>query len=208
MKHPKILYFYDPLCGWCYAFSPELKKLMEKHPNWEVEVITGGMVRGASEGPIGNMSEYILGALPRVEEMSSVTFGEEFKNVLRAGTQHSSSIPPSRALAVVKRFFPEEQYAFSILMQRELYQNGSDLNDNKLYFKLFEELELSTDVLTEYLEDELSLKWANEDFQFAANCGISGYPALVIQKEEEYFLAAKGFTRFEQLEEVVDRIVG
>lgn len=203
----KILYFYDPLCGWCFAFADAVKQLKEKYPDWDFEIISGGMVRGVNEGPIGNMSSYILSALPRVEEMSGVKFGTAYREVLKDGTQNTSSVPPSKALAIVKKHFPEQQYSYAEAMQQAYYIEGQDLTSIETHKKLFADLGFPVELLENEFDSEEAMKLALEDFQFSANCGITGYPALVIQKGEEYFLAAKGYTSFEQLANVVDRII-
>jgi putative protein-disulfide isomerase len=201
-----LLYFFDPLCGWCYAFHPVLDQLVSAHPGWELEYVSGGMVRGASEGPVGVMSDYILGELPRVEEMTGVKFGEGFKAMMREGTRHSSSVPPSRALAVFKNYFPEHVRAFVKELFAAHFDAGNDLNRLETYLDICSNLGVNAELFAQYVADENSLRSASEDFQFTSNCGISGFPALVLKKGEEYFLIAKGYSSFEQVSKVIESI--
>src|SRR2546430_8600662 len=39
----QLAYFADPLCSWCYGFSPELAKLLESHPELELDLVMGGL---------------------------------------------------------------------------------------------------------------------------------------------------------------------
>jgi putative protein-disulfide isomerase len=44
--HDDVLYYvYDPLCGWCYGFSPVINQLKESmQDEFTIEVISGVMV--------------------------------------------------------------------------------------------------------------------------------------------------------------------
>jgi putative protein-disulfide isomerase len=198
-----LLYFFDPLCGWCYAFHPVLDQLMAAHPGWGLEYVAGGMVRGASEGPVGVMSDYILGELPRVEQLSGVRFGDGFKQMMREGTRHSSSVPPSRALAVVKNNFPDLAKVFVRELFDAHFVKGIDLNAIETYSEICSRLGIPIESFRNSYENEESLRLASEDFQFTANCGINGFPALVLKRGEEYFLLAKGYSPFEHVEQVI-----
>ena len=49
-----VLYVFDPLCGWCYGFSPVMVKLNDNYKeNVKFVVISGGMVVGDRIGPLG-----------------------------------------------------------------------------------------------------------------------------------------------------------
>src|SRR6476469_261652 len=102
----KFIYVYDALCGWCYGFSPVIKKVFEVYKDEaDFEVISGGMVIGEREGfPDEQTSKYILGAIPRVEEMTGVKFSDGYKQKLADRTMYQSSLKPSVALAVYKTY--------------------------------------------------------------------------------------------------------
>ena len=72
-----IIYVYDALCGWCYGFSPVIKQVFEKYQaQFDFEVISGGMILGERQGPIGEVAAYIKGAYKTVEDTTGVKFGE------------------------------------------------------------------------------------------------------------------------------------
>lgn len=42
---PILIYCYDAYCGWCYGFSPVMKKIFEEYSGtMTFEVLSGGMV--------------------------------------------------------------------------------------------------------------------------------------------------------------------
>jgi len=75
---PKILYVHDPLCGWCYGFIPALDAFAATHPDIDIEVIPGGLVRGEKVGPYGDMLDYISTAAPRMTQITGQALGDAF----------------------------------------------------------------------------------------------------------------------------------
>jgi putative protein-disulfide isomerase len=57
-ERPEIIYVFDPLCGWCYGFSPVIKQAYDTYKDKaDFKVITGGMIIGDQISPIGKMAE-------------------------------------------------------------------------------------------------------------------------------------------------------
>src|SRR5690606_24007751 len=55
---PKLVYVYDALCPWCYAFTPVVEALCDHFGDrLDHEVISGGMVRGDQVREIGGEEE-------------------------------------------------------------------------------------------------------------------------------------------------------
>ena len=74
-----LIYCYDAWCGWCYGFSPVIKKI-EAHfkDKLHVEVLSGGMILPQQPNAIGVMAPYIQQAYKTVEEYTGIKFGEDF----------------------------------------------------------------------------------------------------------------------------------
>ncbi|MBI2416823.1 MAG: DsbA family protein [Ignavibacteriales bacterium] len=194
----KIYYFYDALCGWCYAFSPVIKEVYEENmERIDFEIISGGMIRGERVGPMSNMAEYILGAIPRVEELSGIQFGKPHIEVLKEGTTLHSSIEPSIALSVCKMFAPEKAIPFASAMQKAHFFDGKDYNDNAMYIEIAASLGIDTERFSGLLLTEEARYAAHQDFRLAEDFGISGFPACVAEKSGKYYLISRGFMKKE-----------
>ena len=45
MDKPVLIYCYDAYCGWCYGFSPVVKKIADNYKSrLHIEVLSGGMI--------------------------------------------------------------------------------------------------------------------------------------------------------------------
>ena len=204
-----VYYFYDALCGWCYGFSPVLQKFYENHRDEaDFRVVSGGMIVGERIGPIFEVAPYIRSAYKEVEAAAGVTFGEAFlKNMLAEGTTVMTSVPPAVALTIFAEKFPDRQVEFAAELQRAIYYDGVPPEDTAAYAERAAKFGFDADEFNYKISSQEYHERARADFKLTQQFGIQGFPALVVQIDDEYFLLARGFTRLETLERVWGKIL-
>ncbi|WP_338815127.1 DsbA family protein [Bernardetia sp. Wsw4-3y2] len=209
----KLIYIYDALCGWCYGFAPAMRDFYQNHKNdfETIDVISGGMITGERIGAIGEVAPYIKTAYKDVENRTGVKFGEKFlKDILEEGSAIFTSIPPSIALSVFKKETQENpQLAgeknekvlhFAEELQSLIYFDGIEPKDYSKYGELATKYGLDKTDFVEKMNHSDYEKLAQKDFQLSQDFGVSGFPTLIIQKDEEYYLFARGFVDLAELE--------
>lgn len=202
-----LLYIMDPLCGWCYGFSPVMQALQERHSDrLDFRVVPGGMITGLRVEPVSAMAGYILQAYKRVEENTGVKFGGPYLERLREGTEISDSEPPCRALQVLRSFQPDRQVAHAHQLQRALYLDGYSWNDPETYTHLASLFDIDKQAFKARYDSEEARYDTQQDFQWVQSAGITGFPALVYQKGEQYFLIARGFQPLDAVEAVLQKV--
>lgn len=207
MENLTLLYFMDPLCGWCYGFSGVLDEFKNKHPELTYEIITGGMVVGEREGIIApQLADYILDALPRLEEYTGAEIGEAFKSGLRNRTLHMSSIKPSLAIHAAKKLLPGHEIDFASKLQKRQYILGEDLQHNETYSQLCTEFGIDPAEFLKLMESEENQYSMQQDFAFTTNCKIQGFPAVVVSNGKYFYQAARGYAPLHQLESTFQAI--
>ena len=202
---PILYYCYDAYCGWCYGFSPVIKKLAENHPNIQIEVLSGGMIIHEKPVPIATTADYILKAYPTVEELSGIQFGEDYlwhiKNP-ELSDWFPNSEKPAIALCIFKEFYPERQVEFAGDLQYALHYEGRDLTDDEAYRHLIEKYSIQPEIFYAKLKGETYKEQAYYEFQLCKQLQVSGYPCVLLQNSETKFtLLARGYTEFENLAE-------
>ena len=196
----------DPLCGWCFGFSPVILKIRDVYKGiLDVQVTPGGMVTGARVGPVSVMTDYVLNAYKRVEEYSGVKFGEPYLGMLRKGTEIQDSEPPCRAIYTFRQAHPEQALDFAHELQLKQFHEGKSFNDAGTYKELARQFSIEPEEFVEIMETEESKYGTLQDFQWVQAAGITGFPCLVLQKGEEYFLVSRGFQPYEGAQEVLER---
>ena len=147
MQKPILIYCYDAYCGWCYGFSPIIKKIAEEYSfQLDVEVLSGGMMIGENKMPIEKIGPYIQGAYKRVEEVTGIKFGDDFlwhtANPDKSDWVMNSE-KPAIALCILKEIYPERQLEFAGDLQYALNYEGRDLDDDEAYKHLLEKYTIS-----------------------------------------------------------------
>ena len=197
-----IVYVYDALCGWCYGFSPVMEQFYKDHRS-EVsfEVVSGGMITGSRIGPIGEVASYIRWAYKEVEQATGVTFGKGFlEGVLEEGTTIFTSVPLGIALSVFKSHRPEEAVLFAGALQKAVYYDGLAPQDTAAYAPLAKNFGLDGETFVAQMQEPKFKALAEADFQRSQQLGVSGFPTVFAQTEENYYRLASGYTRLADLE--------
>lgn len=208
MALPTLYYFYDALCGWCFGMSPQMQTLAAQ---WQGQInvvpMSGGMVTGARIGPATDMAHYIKGAYKRVEQLAGVTFGDAYINgTLDNPNAIFSSIKPGEALTAVKQLAPEKALHFAHAIQDAIFKDGALVDEWDTYYNVALAEGLDVQAFKALVHtDEIGLA-TRQEFQQAADWGIKGFPSLVFQLGNEYYLVAHGFDTAASISERITRI--
>lgn len=209
----QLVYFYDALCGWCYGFSPVVKRLQEHFAeSLPFAVLSGGMITGERIKPISAMRSYIEHAYPRVEEITGVKFGESFlTNILHRGNYVSDSLPPAVALTVFKSHQPQKQVDFAHDLQKSFYFDGRDLNADETYQQLALRYELNPDLFLEQIHSKVFEEKTLIEFDMVKRFGVNGFPSLALVEETQGAVSGKliavGYRDFQTLLSHIQRLL-
>lgn len=207
MEKPKVIYVFDPMCGWCYGFSPVIKEVENEYKQkFNFEIISGGMVVGDREGPIGDFADYILSAYKRVESTTGIKFGEPYLELLRKKDYFTSSVKPSIALSYIKEVKPEIAISFAHDMQRLFYYDGQLLHLDESYLPLIEKYKLDKIAFYNALNSEHYKLKAFTDFNTSKQLGVTGFPTVLVFKNEKYHVISSGYTSKKELVKALERI--
>ncbi|MBP6432112.1 MAG: DsbA family protein [Ferruginibacter sp.] len=212
MQKPILIYCYDAYCGWCYGFSPVIKKIAEEYKNQlDIEVLSGGMMIGEGKMPIEKIGPYIQSAYKRVEEYTGITFGEDF--LWHTANPDKSdwimnSEKPAIALCILKDSFPEQQVSFASDLQYALNYEGRDLDDDEAYRHLLPKYNLADDDFYAKLKTEEYKERAYYEFALCKQLQVDSYPQVLLQlSESKFYLVAKGYTAYEDVKSRIDNIL-
>jgi putative protein-disulfide isomerase len=210
MQKPILIYCYDAYCGWCYGFSPIIKKIAEEYSfQLDVEVLSGGMMIGENKMPIEKIGPYIQGAYKRVEEVTGIKFGDDFlwhtANPDKSDWVMNSE-KPAIALSILKEIYPERQLEFAGDLQYALNYEGRDLDDDEAYKHLLEKYTISeNDFYTKLKSDEYKEK-AYYEFALCKQLNVDSYPQVLIQlHSNKFYLITKSFSTYEEVKKGIEK---
>ena len=209
---PLLIYCYDAYCGWCYGFSPVMKKIGEDFKDQiQFEVLSGGMMTGENKAPIEKIAPFIQGAYKRVEELTGIQFGEDFLWHINNPQQSDwvmNSEKPAIALCIFKELYPDQQVNFASDLQYALSYEGRDLDDDEAYRHLLIKYHIAADGFYEKLHSEQYKEQAHYEFALCKQLQVTGFPAVLIQlSDNKFYLVAKGYTPYEELSERITAVL-
>ena len=209
---PILIYCYDAYCGWCYGFSPVMKKIAAQYNNqFDIEVLSGGMMIGEGKMPIEKIGPYIQGAYKRVEELTGIQFGEDFLWHINNPDKSDwimNSEKPAIALCIFKELYPEQQIEFASDLQFALNYEGRDLDDDEAYRHLLEKYTIDETDFYSKLKSEAYKEKAYYEFTLCKQLQITGYPAVLLQiSESKFYLLAKGYTDYETMDNTIQSVL-
>lgn len=209
---PIIIYCYDAYCGWCYGFSPVIKKIAAVYKDAvDFEVLSGGMMIGEGKMPIEKIGPYIQTAYKRVEELTGIQFGEDF--LWHTANPDKSdwimnSEKPAIALCIFKEIYPEQQLDFASDLQYALNYEGRDLDDDEAYRHLLEKYTINTEDFYVKLKSETYKEKAYYEFSLCKQLSVDSYPQVLIQfTDTKFYLLAKGYTSYDDLAKRIENVI-
>jgi len=209
---PKLIYVYDALCPVCYVFTSVVQKLMEHNGHrLGIEVISGGMVRDDQVREIGGEEEArrLRESYRPLEEMSGVRFGQAFFENVAKQRRRLDSDPGARALVAFRRLAPDRsELEFAHALLRANFWDGGDPSSDEFYRGLAAQLGLDPETFVETMHTDEARDGALYDFALARQLGADAFPRLYLQTREDYLhLIAKGYSPFERVQAIIDKIL-
>ena len=212
MSYPILIYCYDAYCGWCYGFSPVIKKIAADYKSvMQTDVLSGGMILPEKPVHISTSAGYILNAYKNVEELSGIKFGEDYLWHIKNSDDsdwYPNSEKPAIAMCIFKEFYPERAIEFAGDLQHALHFEGRDLTDDEAYRLIIEKYSIQPEIFYEKLKSETYKEMAYYEFSLMKQLQVTGYPCVFVQTGELKFnMVARGYTDYDTLKERIDNIL-
>ena len=212
MDKPLLIYCYDAYCGWCYGFSPVIKKIAgEFKDRFDFEVLSGGMIITEKAKHISVTAGYIQQAYKVVEEHTGIKFGADYLwhiNHPDDSDWYPSSEKPAIALCIFKEYYPERQVEFAADLQYTLHYEGRDLCDDEAYRHLLEKYSIQAEAFYSKLKSEEYKERAYYEFALCKQLQVTAYPAVLIQVHDSKFhLVARGYTSYDDLKSRLEGVL-
>jgi len=200
-EKPTLIYVMDPLCGWCYGFSPVMQKVYDTYKDKvNFKVVTGGMIIDEKVGPIGKIAPFLKKATAQVTQHTGAEFSPLFLDtILQKGTQILTSLQPSIAIQICKKEKPDSIFSFLTALHKDIYIHGLQTAEAKDYGRLAKAMGFDPKSFINFVTKQEYIDAAKEDFKEAEALGIESYPALLLRETEGIRVISRGFVHWDQL---------
>jgi len=202
--HTRLLYFADPLCSWCYGFSPVIAALAERFEDrLPLSIVMGGLRAGNTQAMRAQDKETIRKAWTRVGAASGQPFDFSFFD--REGFVYDTE-PACRAVVTARRLLPRMALPFMARIQQAFYAENRDMTAPEEIAGVAEEAGFDRAAFAEAFAAAETRNETVRDFMTAESLGIHGFPTVIAGSQEKgYALLTNGYRTFEDLAEPLER---
>ncbi len=199
MDGPHLIYFADPMCSWCYGFSPVIDQVRHAYGHaLPIRVVMGGLRPGTQELMTAEAKKSVVGHWNHVHEASGLPFDAAVLD--REGFVYDTD-PAARAIVVARREGEELAVRYLAAAQRAFYAENRDVTQGEVLADLAEGFGLDRAAfLTAWASEEAKQEtW--RDYAISQNAGVTGFPTLIGGPNDQgvYGVVTRGYAPGEQV---------
>lgn len=195
----ELVYIYDAFCSWCYGFSSILTPFMEKHPEYRVRVLSGGLILGREGTTAGDLPSLRRSA-EKMASLYPVRYGAAYFALLDEGKARLNSTDAAKGYGVLRGLAEEKRHLpLMKAVQTAYYEEGKSLSDAQTYVDIAEKFHLGTEGLYQTVHALLNNgeDW-HSDYTEAAPYGVEVFPTLLVKKGDAWVNVMAHTLRSEQ----------
>jgi putative protein-disulfide isomerase len=199
----EILVVVDPMCSWCWGFSPVVRAIHDAYAERAaVYPIVGGL-RPLTTIPMNDHAKTeIRHHWESVHEVSGQPFDFSFFD--RDGFVYDTE-PACRALVTVRSLEPKSALDFLEHMHRAFYAENRDITDDGVLVDLAVTAGVDRSDFLELFPTRKMTYQTSSDFFRSQSMGVTGFPTVILRVDEKLSLLSTGFRKFEDIKPHLDQ---
>lgn len=196
---PEIIYVGDPMCSWCYGFSPVIQSIFRKHQaSVRMTLKMGGLHPGNDYVVTAAYRRFLLGHWSEIAERTGQRFSVGILDNL--GWIYDTE-KACRAVVAVRTLQPGSEYPYLAAIQEGFYALNRDPHDPDTFAKAAEEFGIARKAfLAAYADNAVKAETA-ADFEWARSLGVSGFPTVLVRDQRGMAVLTHGYRSLAALEE-------
>ena len=211
MSKIEMYYATDPLCSFCWAFEPTLRKFRYQYASYisNDTTVMGGMIEKWEKFG-GDSSNGIQSAADVAKHWREIG---DFSRMVIDGRVWldepiDSSFPSSQAFQIVRRDYPEQAQAFLRKLRETVMVWNQDISKREVLAGILEEMGLDHEKILNDADSFEGRSLLNSDLGLARALTATGFPTLVLVNEQNQGVKVVGAQPYEALERALKQILG
>ncbi len=198
----RIIYITDPMCSWCWAFSPEVHKLRHRYAGKVEFEIIAGVLRSGSAALSAQQSAGLGKYWQTVMDKTGQEFNVNFEPA--AGFAYDTE-PSCRALVSMRHQRPEQVFDYLAAIQAAFYLQHEDVTDAQVLAGIASSATgVDTQAFLTQMQSQAMRMQTQNDLARRLEFGIDGFPTLLYQTGENTRMLAHGYQDATQIASVLD----
>lgn len=189
MPAPILWYFADPMCSWCWGFSPSIEALRDEYQErLRIALVLGGL-RHETAPMTTAQREEILHHWHAVHTRTGQPF--RFDGALPEGFVYDTE-PACRAVATMGGLDPALTFPLFQAIQSAFYAEGRDVTQADVLAALATELGVDASTFRTAFDGDEARARVQAHFRQTRLAGVRGFPALILQQDAQLQPIASG----------------
>lgn len=202
MNSPILWYVADPMCSWCWGFSPTIESLREQYgTRMRIALVLGGLRPGETVALSERARDDILHHWHAVAARTGQAF--RFDGALPSGFVYDTE-PASRAVLAVGSLDPRQIFAMFKAIQQAFYAEGRDVTRAEVLAALAASCGVSPAHFLAAFDSEDARAKTRAHFRQARAAGVQGFPALILQQDDRLTRVSEGCQALETIQGAID----
>jgi len=180
-----LYYVHDPMCSWCWGFSPTWQKIRTALQNEvEIKYLLGGLAPDSNVEMPESMQRDIAGYWKKIQQHIP---GTEFNfDFWQKCSPRRSTYPACRAVIAARKQNPEVELAMIEAIQKAYYLNAQNPSNDETLITLAESLKLDKKQFTDDLNSSDTQQQLVKEMAFGRQIGAQGFPSMILEKDGDY----------------------
>lgn len=200
-----LIYFADPMCSWCYGFSPVIDAVQQRYgESLPVHLVLGGLRAGASEAMGPEDMASIRGHWEHVHGLTAQPF--DWKFFERDRFVYDTE-PACRAVVVLRREGSATALAALRRLHEAFYAENRDVTDAQTLAGIAGELGVDPAAFLADWRSAEAIDRTRRDFALTQGSGVQGFPTLIAghTNGDSYSLITNGYQPVGAVTETLER---
>ena len=199
---PILRYFADPMCSWCWGFTPVFEQIREQFDNdFRFALVMGGLRPYTRESVTNQFRQDILQHWHDVQNMTGQDFS--FDNAMPDGFVYDTE-PPARAVLTVGRLSPENTFAFFKAIQHAFYVEQLDVTKANVLARLASTFDIQADAFSDLFESKDMKAMVQKHYLQTREFGVRGFPTLGAGSTDQHIIFTSGYRPYPELEQTIN----
>lgn len=196
-----LWYFADPMCSWCWGFTPVIGSVREVYGSrLKIALVLGGL-RADTAPQTPAQREKILHHWHQVHARSGQPF--RFEDAMPHGFVYDTE-PASRAVLAAGSLDAAQTFPMFKAIQSAFYAEGRDVTQAEVLADVAASMGLERAAFLQAFEAEDTHRKTQAHFKQARQVGVRGFPTLILQQGDKLHLITNGWQPLAEIKATLD----
>lgn len=201
----EILIVADPMCSWCWGFSPVLNEFINDYKKkYTFKLFLGGLRVGEENVLDEEFKTKLSDSWNRVKKVTNQDFN--FDILKQLGFIYNTE-PSCRAVASVRQVNPEKAFTYIEELHKAFYLENKNITDSQFLLNEAVKLGIDENAYSELYNSESFKQELYSEFEYVAHLGVQVFPAVLVHTDTGFTILSQGYHPYHKIKKDLENIV-